>query len=437
MLIAIENTVSLNGGDAAILLALIDQLRAAFGADTRFVVFDSDPEVASRYFPEISFRPQVSQLMRVPELPASVFGRRWAVRLRRNAERLLRAEVMRVLRAAAQGRQVKSLLLGAALKDNLEIYRQADLVVSTGGTYLVEHYDLEDRLLEFEKDAMLGKPLVLFTQSMGPFQDQLNRRRVHKVLAEAKLTLLRDHRSLEHVQDLAGDAARCEVLADAVFALADPETLAGAALPRQDAAPRRVAVSVREWSHFSGRDAQAGMALYEQSIARAVQYLVTQCGSEVCFVSTCQGIAEYRYDDSIVARRIAESLPAEIRARVSVDDVFHPPQQLTQVLAGFDMVISTRMHMAILALCAGVPVLPIAYEFKTTELFAGLGQERLVTSIDSIEPEGFEARLIDFIDGIDTYRTAVFPRVAGLSRSARSAAALIREAVEGRLASAA
>jgi colanic acid/amylovoran biosynthesis protein len=434
MLIAIENSVSLNGGDAAILLALIDQLRGAFGPDTRIVVFDSDPEVASRYFPGISFRPQVAQLMRVPELPASVFGRRWAVRLRRNAERLLHAEVMRVLRAAARGRPARSLLLGAALKDNLEIYRQADLVVSTDGTDRVAQPDLEDRLVEFEKDSVLGKPLVLFTQSMGAVDDPQDRRRLGKVLTDAKLTLLRDPRSLDHVQELAGGAARCEVLADAAFALADPETLASAALPRQDAAPRRVAVSVREWRHFEGRDPEAGMALYEQAIARAVTYLVARCGSEISFVSTCQGIAEYRHDDSAVARRIVAGLPAEIAARVSVDDRFHSPPALVDLLKGFDMVISTRMHMAILALCAGVPVLPVAYAPETADLFAGLGQPKLVARIDTIEPDGLETVLAGFIDGIDAYRAAVFPRVVGLSRSARRAGALIREAAEGQLA---
>ena len=44
-----------------------------------------------------------------------------------------------------------------------------------------------------------------------------------------------------------------------------------------------------------------------------------------------------------------------------------------ELAKGFDFVVATRMHMMILSLCVGTPVLPIAYEFKTKELAARLG----------------------------------------------------------------
>jgi colanic acid/amylovoran biosynthesis protein len=432
MLIAIENTVCLNAGDAAILLALMRELRSAFGEATRFVVFDADPEASARYFPGIEFRPQVSSLLTVPRLPARIFGRSWAIRLRRNAERLLRAEFARVVRAAGRGREVQSLLLGAALKENIEIYRQADLVVSTGGTYLVEHYDLEAKLIEFEKDMALRKPLVLFTQSMGPFDNPRNRKRLGKVLDYAALTLLREERSQGHALGIAREA-NTAIAADSVFALAEPATMEQAA-KRRPAPPRQVAVSVREWAHFSRTSAADGMGAYEQAIAAAVIALVEQHAVEVTFVSTCQGVAEYRFDDSIVANRIVERLPEAIRPSVAVDERFHTPEALMQQLGSFDFVISTRMHMAILALCAGVPVLPIAYEFKTTELFASLGQARWVTDIDGIEADAFGQTVLQFAASLGDYSAAAFPKVSELSASARSAGAKIRAAVEGQMA---
>jgi colanic acid/amylovoran biosynthesis protein len=45
------------------------------------------------------------------------------------------------------------------------------------------------------------------------------------------------------------------------------------------------------------------------------------------------------------------------------------------------------MHMAILGLCAGVPVLAIAYEFKTTELFRSLGLNEWVHDIETVRAE--------------------------------------------------
>ena len=46
MHVIIENTVALNTGDAAILVAIIDIVRETFGPQTRISVFDGEPEVA-------------------------------------------------------------------------------------------------------------------------------------------------------------------------------------------------------------------------------------------------------------------------------------------------------------------------------------------------------------------------------------------------------
>lgn len=58
-------------------------------------------------------------------------------------------------------------------------------------------------------------------------------------------------------------------------------------------------------------------------------------------------------------------------------------------LQDFDLCIGTRMHMCILSLISGTPVLPIAYEFKTQELFGEIGLKEWVTDIEVIEPDAF------------------------------------------------
>ncbi|TGQ96535.1 hypothetical protein EN846_33590, partial [Mesorhizobium sp. M4B.F.Ca.ET.203.01.1.1] len=52
MKVVIENTVCLNTGDAAILLAIRHILRSIAGGDVRFLVFDSQPDVAARLYPK-------------------------------------------------------------------------------------------------------------------------------------------------------------------------------------------------------------------------------------------------------------------------------------------------------------------------------------------------------------------------------------------------
>jgi len=90
---------------------------------------------------------------------------------------------------------------------------------------------------------------------------------------------------------------------------------------------------------------------------------------------------------------VRELLAVEVAASVTVDEQFRDPQALLDELASFDVVVATRMHVAILALCKGVPVLPIAYEFKTTELFESLGLGELLSQIESVDTPGLIAKM--------------------------------------------
>jgi colanic acid/amylovoran biosynthesis protein len=108
----------------------------------------------------------------------------------------------------------------------------------------------------------------------------------------------------------------------------------------------------------------------------------------VTFLSTCQGIPDYWTDDSAVAERIAALVPAELRARIVIDRAFRTPARLIDAFAGFDMVVATRMHAAILALAAGTPVLAIAYEFKTRQLFARLGLDDFTLDAETLTGDG-------------------------------------------------
>ncbi len=424
MHVIIENTVALNTGDAAILVAIIDIVRETFGADTRVSVFDSAPDVAAAHYPDIEFHPLTTQFL---SGQVRLFGRLRKTPLRRwLARRQLAAFAAAIDTVRAGGEPAPSVWLAPGALANLARYRDADLVISTGGTYLVEHYKLGARFDEFDKDLRLGLPLVLFTQSLGPFTQPENQRRMKQVAEGARLVLLRDEKSRRHLQDIGVGPDRLAVVADSVFALARPDWLQ-AAPPRPAGSRLRVAVSVRRWTHFEGRGRDDGTARYEAAVASAVIALVRERQAEVVFLSTCQGIPSYLYDDSEVGARIRATLPADVQASVQVDSGFHSPAGLMTALRGFDFAISTRMHMAILGLCTGLPVLPIAYEFKTTELYRAMGQGDWVTDISAIEPAAFTALALRFASQHPQFREQVVPQVLAQAASARSAGRLIAE----------
>ena len=331
MKIVVSNTAALNGGDAAILYATVDILRRAFGETLEVTASDMQAEVAARYHPALRFCPTLYNAVTA-----------WAGRGAWRKPAMLLA-----LAAAALGKPARR-LLPRALRRTLDVYAEADAVVSAGGTYLVPHYELTPKLFDFLVTLALGRPLVLFTQSLGPFGGLRQRRLLRFVLRRARLILVRDERSVGHLRAL-GVEANVRLAADAAFALAGELS---AAL-RPDKLPRapRVAISVRDWPHFPG-DAQAGMARYRAAVAAFAAELARR-HADVTFVSTCQGIPDYWTDDSAEAERIAALVPAELRARIVVDRAFRAPADLIARFAGFDMVVATRMHAAILARAPG------------------------------------------------------------------------------------
>jgi colanic acid/amylovoran biosynthesis protein len=421
MRVVITNSVALNGGDGAILESIVRVLRDHLGAATEFVAHDSQPDVAARYYRDIPFRPALGGVLARATLPRGA-------RLQRSA---LRHAALAAVAPNGAARALAAPLLPADMRRAADDYRASDVIVSTGGTYLVEHYDLSQRLLSIEAALTARKPLILYTQSLGPFHSDTNRAAIRDLLPRAALVLLRDQRSLEYLKEAGVPTENAAVAADVVFAMADPARLAAAARAGGFPTDRRprVAISVREWAFFRDRAKDDGMRHYVDAVRQAVTHLVDRYGAEVTFLSTCQGIPEYWTDDSRTAVAIAAELPARVAESVTVDRGFYHARALIERLSTFDLAVTTRMHMAIMSLDAGTPVLPIAYEFKTRELFAGLGHEDLVHDIDRIAGDELVAGLDALIPALPRVRAQLFPAVEAARRDALASGALVREAL--------
>jgi len=417
--ILITNIVTLNAGDAAILYAMIDVLRAAFGQNTKFVVYDKHGDVPSRYYPEIIFR-KLLYLTRESSAPKSNVWRRldrlrfriglWALK---HSVPLLPRVVLRT----------------TEYQDLLE-YKTADLIVSSGGTYLVENYSMEARIFDYQLSLYLEKPLVFFTQSLGPFANPSNQKALRPIFEDSIAILVRDEQSRRNLSDLGIDA-NIHLAADAAFALSDLEALQVAKVRLQPMTKKlRVAISVREWRHFKGIEPEQGMKQYRDALRALTTHLVKKYDAAITYLSTCQGMPEYWTDDSRLAKTIVAELSEDVRASVSVDSDFHGPAALAKILKDYDLVIATRMHMAILALGAGVPVLPIAYEFKMKELFERLGHGRWVQDIETLSADGLINAADQFLQELPATRETLFTAVQNEHASAAASGTIVKEAFE-------
>ena len=407
---------------------MIDLLRSAFGKDTKFIVYDTHGEVPSRYYPDLVFR-KLIYLARESYRNNLLIGPWWAKNLLRSLDN---ARFRFGLWGVKHNMRIlsRACLSEIELRDLLE-YQRADLIISSGGTYLVENYSLAHRIFDYELTLYLGRPLVFFTQSLGPFSNPSIRRSLAPVFDRSPLILVRDKQSWDNLIELGVKNGNVHLAADAAFAVSDTAALEAAKFPtNKSGQPLRVAISVREWRHFKTVEPASGMHQYQEAVRVLTQHLVQKHNAKITYLSTCQGMPEYWTDDSKVAQRIVDSLSDDIRGSVSVNTSFHQPAILAKMLKDYDLVIATRMHMAILAFTVGTPVLPIAYEFKMRELFEKLGQGRWVQDIETISADTLVEAADLYLDLMPQIRKALFSAVQKEHESAVASGSLVRDAFE-------
>ncbi|MGH8892452.1 MAG: polysaccharide pyruvyl transferase family protein [Actinomycetes bacterium] len=361
--VMISGAVSLNGGDAAILEAAVNVVQQAWPG-ARIMVADPDHAAAVRYHPDLQFVPPLST-----RLSATRGTER---RLGRLVGALTGRLLSNAVRSGVQFPRLASLLV-ARYGSDLDDLRRADVILYAGGTSLTNRYSLGPKLFELETAAALDKRIVFLPQTIEYIHNGQTRQRLVRILGRS-VVFCRDETTLDNVQRM---GARPDVLVRAP----DLALLHAQSLMSGGEHHGAVAVCVREWPHVSSE----AQTRYRETIKGLVEWLIQANGTSVTFVSTCTGRPEYRHDDSLLARRILSEIRVSAKSRVTIDNTARTTRELMLRLQDFDLVVSTRLHLAILAHCAGVPCAAIDYEQKAREVFRRLGVEDWVIDYEDVD----------------------------------------------------
>ena len=321
MRILITNSVPLNGGDEALLRALLAGLQGRW-PNAELTVLCKDVDLCRKQLPDLQLASDLE---------------------------------------FAAGEEARA--------ETLAHYRAADLVISSPGGFLHDHYGVTERLKGFETALGLSKPVVLLAQSIGPFWRPESLRYVRKVLNRVSRICVRDETSIAHLERAGVDPSRIALTADMAFLW---HRLAPDLFRRRDGEPvRRLGLSFRPWP--LGDPASTARTI--EKAEALCRFLLEDPARTLLFLSTCQGIPGYT-DDSELAAQIVSRLPVDLKARCSVDRARYAPVQLIQALGACDAFIGMRLHGCILSMLAGVPAMGLGYEEKTAEIFAQMGLQQ-------------------------------------------------------------
>ncbi len=271
----------------------------------------------------------------------------------------------------------------------------ANVVISApGGPYIGDLYrghELSEHLLHLWIAQKLGKPVMIYGPSMGPFTKGRNRIR-RRLLDSASVITLRDPISKRYLDELGVNQPLVYVAADSAFqdsVLIDPGRLGEILLTEKilDPADRdRPLIGITpagvRWNFRTVPDSQTKMAEYVALMAQAVDHLVETYRCRVVFFPQLYG----RSSDLPLIRSIIEKTHCQDQIRILSNQYDSDIQQA--VISRMELMIANRYHSAIFAIKQAVPVVCIAYEHKAKGVMRQAGVEEYLIDIQNLAFEG-------------------------------------------------
>lgn len=296
----------------------------------------------------------------------------------------------------------KSLRLDAGFlirnnKDTVKEYRDVDWIVFCGGQYITSlGPGLIIALYEIIFSKLLGKPVMLWANSLGPFNPKYIRPFVKRVLNKVDLITTREATSKKILDDI-GVTAPVFVTADAAFTLPHiPQKEAMMIVERETEIPKNelmVGVTVIPWNFPYEKDEAKKIKKFENyldAMAGAVDYIIEKLNAHVFFFP--QVILPPTKDDRPISMKVLNKIKNKSNVTVLTDD--YSPEQIKGMYGCMSLQIGTRFHSCILAQSMHVPTIAIEYDgHKALGIMRLLDLEEYVCDINTITTQELTSKI--------------------------------------------
>lgn len=253
--------------------------------------------------------------------------------------------------------------------------KKCDLVFDfTAGDSFTDIYGEErfyDRTGLKKKVIDSGIPLILGSQTIGPFKDKNIEKYAVNVIERCKSVFVRDSQSKDYVEQIS--KAKPILTTDVAFFLPYEKKEKQDSIKKAGFNPSGLL-----WmGGYDGKN-QFGLTVdYQEYCKKVIQFLFEQ-GYEVHLIlhaySTVIRTGYYHADnDKLAVDALHELFPSTI-----VSPFFSTPMEAKSYISGMDLFIGARMHATIAAISAGIPVIPFSYSRKFEGLFSSLEYPHIV-----------------------------------------------------------
>ncbi|MFH0737212.1 MAG: polysaccharide pyruvyl transferase family protein [Candidatus Micrarchaeota archaeon] len=390
--ILILDSHSPNTGDIAILQATLVHMRCLF-PQAKIVVHCSHPQITSRHLKDgrVELKPYAWPVFKTmeaqPFLDSAVAGSKFA------------ANLIRIFLQKAVGKRFSG---SGPLSD----YPEADLLVCVGGGYMSWDYGFLRPFCDFFIAKMLGKRIVLYGHSIGPFGGLVNRAICGVALRLPDLIIVREQKSADYLSDLG--IWGVHVTADMAFTLPPIK-----AKPGNGRQMRIVMCPSRPPPLKSAHQKR-----YLDFIKGLSERLVNELGAEIILHPTTPEDIEFH-------KSLKPILPRGCRYIEEMGS----PSDVAGCLSGCDFVISSRMHLIILGSLSSAPFIGLGWGHKMEGISEMLCDKTCSMPADKLD-SGSVDKAIGIIRQGELMRMKIGERQPELKKAANRNAEILRGRLE-------
>ncbi len=242
---------------------------------------------------------------------------------------------------------------------------------------------------------MLGKRIVLFPQTFGPYKNYISKIIAAYILKKSNCIMARDNKSMDVALSLLKGSThnrRVTLCPDVAFSL-DVEVPRNIAVYPDNSIFNTngiIGINVNGLLYNGGytRNNMFKLSInYKDFILELTQKLLNNFEANLILVPHTYAPPGSVESDNDACKKVYESLSKDFQRRVFHVIGEYNQSEIKNIIGECDFFIGSRMHACIAALSQGIPTIGIAYSRKFVGVFDTVGVASLVVDARSIEYE--------------------------------------------------
>jgi polysaccharide pyruvyl transferase CsaB len=285
------------------------------------------------------------------------------------------------------------------LRQIFSAIKEADGLVSGGGSLLQD--ETGPKSVPYYTGVMkiaqlLGKPVFIYAQGMGPLNKTISRKIVKAVLQKTRITV-RDEESKALLQSI-GLSNDIQIVPDPVLgmkvSLKESEWW-----KKQSFSEKVVSVSVRDWPAASD---------YKQQIAMALDHLVKE-GVDVVFIPM------HGHHDDETSREVGRLM----KEKYYIFPYNASIEEKVKAIAHSDVLLGMRLHALIFAAISNTPFAALSYDPKI-DSFAKISNQPVIGHVNdkTLRADAIYSNVEKILRNLDVEKEKLFKAIQPLQDSA-------------------